>query len=240
LDTAPLRGGSCPQCDKPRPARETGAPPRSSGCRAAAGPARRVERHRRGIVGRDKRMADKLHRQPRVGITRRLERKDRRQPVEVPRHLETPAGPRGPDLRADVIEQPRRSARLGGEPAIHQALTQCAGSGRRNRQSTPRAAGAGRSTPRCPRSASDSGRSWRRPRSPWPNPRSDPAAVGPRRRRGAGRRARRRAAGLAGQQLAQHARRMLVAGVLAGDDEQVNRAAAGGGKLRAAGADSSN
>ena len=87
---------------------------RSAGCPAAA-PRRAGQDRSRSRAGtwrdrrrrRDrsiKRMTDELHRNAGLAIDRLLERKDRQHAIDEPLHRLQPAGPPGPELRADVVD----------------------------------------------------------------------------------------------------------------------------------------
>ena len=71
-----------------------------------------VVAHRRGVFRGHERVPDELHGKARVRIAPDLEGEDHCEGVQVAGHLEAAAGPRGPDLGADVIEGPHPASPL--------------------------------------------------------------------------------------------------------------------------------
>ncbi len=209
------------------------------GFREAGAPGRRGRR-RTGepVVRRDEGVPHELDPQARVRVAARLEGEDDCERVEVAGHVEAAAGPRGPDLRADVVEGPHPPPSLRADAAQAQRLG--------DPQVDPRVVDKadGRGAVRCRSSATVSSMSALKKREvPAGPPRSRPrrrpfgrAEAGPRPRRGAGPRAPRPAGRAAPRGARDHPGRVLVARVLPGDDQEVGRAAlrrrAGGRRVR--------
>ena len=85
---------------------------------------RRIITHRRNVVGREKRMPDKVHRQRGVRIAGDFERENRRQRIEITRHRKPPLGLPRPDLRRDIKQRLDRAAPFHRKPTLPQRRRQ--------------------------------------------------------------------------------------------------------------------